>query len=62
MLAVWEEYDLRTSVLGPDEAYPGVPRGVALLDVTDDGHELSWHPFRIGTARCSVVRLRTTAP
>ena len=48
LLAVWEEYDLRTSVLGPDEAYPGVPRGVALLDVTDDGHELSWHPFRIG--------------
>lgn len=45
ILVAWEEGHLRTSVLGPAANHQN---GVAILDVSDRGHQLNWHPF--GTA------------
>lgn len=44
LLVVWEESDLRTSIYGPSANV--YPNGLALLDISLTGHEISWYPFR----------------
>ena len=43
LLVVWEESDLRTSIVGPSENHPN---GLAVLDATFTAHALTWYPFR----------------
>ncbi len=43
LVVVWEEFDLRTSILGPSDNYPN---GLALLDAEfPSSHSLTWLPF-----------------
>ncbi|MCH9667024.1 MAG: hypothetical protein K0U76_17235 [Actinomycetia bacterium] len=56
LVVVWEEFDLRTSILGPSDNYPN---GLALLDAEfPSSHNLTWLPFDYYTsARSSTLGL-----
>ena len=61
LVVVWEEADLRTSLLGGD---PGQhPNGLAVLDapLLTSAHTLDWHPFQYGTYDGSPVYLTNPA-
>ncbi|MEU6582118.1 hypothetical protein [Nocardia sp. NPDC046763] len=46
LIVFWEESDLRTSIRG---AHPsaGYPMGLVTLQITEEGHDLTWRPFGI---------------